>query len=106
MVDGSLRAVAVPEEEAEASGRRFALRAVQGRTQGAGTDDAVGEVPVHGLAGEVVPGRVLGIPPDAGHDVVDEDEAGLHRLVPHSAWETSRSITSDSGRPAAAIILG
>ena len=42
----------------------------------------------------------------SGYELVDEDEVAVHRRFPASASDTSRSITSASGSPAAAIILG
>src|ERR1700683_4549313 len=105
-VDGALRTVAAPQEQAEAQGCGFFLGSVQGGAQGPGADDTVGVVAVHRLAGEVVPGGVLGIPPYAGDELVDEDEVAVHRAAPYRVSVTSRSMTSASGRPAAAIILG
>src|SRR6185437_13759236 len=102
----TLRTVAVPEEQAEASHRSPFTRPIQGRAQGSGADNPVRAVPVDRLAGEVVPGCVLGIPANAGHELVYEDEVVVHRRCPRMAREMTLSMTSLSGKPAAAIILG
>jgi hypothetical protein len=105
-VDRTLRPVAVPDEQAHAHGFGLALRAFQRRAQGRRTDDAVRQVAVHRATGEVVPAGVLRIPADARDDFVHEDEAGFHWIFPVTARDTTRSSTSVSDRPAAAIILG
>src|SRR4051794_19039714 len=105
-IHGALRAIAVPEEQAEANGSGFFARSFQGRAQGRRADDAIGQIPVHRLAGEVVPRRVLRVPAYAGDELVDEDEIAVHRPLSISASDTIRSITWASGHPAAAIIRG
>src|SRR6185437_8879625 len=57
-VDGALRAVTVPQQQAKAKGGRLVTRPCQGCAQGPRAGNAVGQVPVDRLAGEVVPGGV------------------------------------------------
>src|SRR5919198_2256903 len=68
-IDGALRAIAIPEEEAEAKGCGLFARSFQGCAQGPRADDAIGEISVHRLAGEVVPRRVLRVPAYSGHEL-------------------------------------
>src|SRR3954464_10120301 len=103
-IHGALRAIAVPKEQAEAKGDGLCSHFFQCYAQGRRADDAIGQISVHRLAGEVVPRRVLRVPAYSGYELVDKDETLGHR--PSSASDTIRSITSASGNPAAAIILG
>jgi hypothetical protein len=104
-IDGALRPIPVPEEKAETPGRRQVSSLPECDAQRPGPDDAVREIPVHGPPGEVVPGGVLRVPPNAWHDVVDEDEFVEHH-VSLMAEVTAWSMTSESDHPAAAIIFG
>src|ERR1700730_13488115 len=105
-IHGALRAIAIPKEQAEAKGCGLSSRAFQGCAQGPRADDAIGQISVHRLAGESVPRRVLRVPTYSGYELVDKDKISVHRPFPVSASDTIRSITSASGNPAAAIILG
>src|SRR3954447_13828284 len=98
-IDGALRAIAIPEEQAEAQGCGLFSRLFQGRAQRLRADDAVRLVAVHRPTGEVVPGRVLGVPSDSGHELIHEDELAVHRLPPVNGNDTIRSMTSASGSP-------
>jgi hypothetical protein len=103
---GPLRAVPIPKEQAEAERSGLVPRPLESSAHGRSADNPICRIPIDRSAGEVVPGRVLGVPADAGYELVDEDEAIVHRLLPVKASDTSRSISSGNGRPAAAIILG
>ena len=105
-IHGALRAIAIPQEQAEAKRCGLSSRSFQGCAQGLRADDAIGEISVHRLAGEVVPRRVLRVPTDSGYELVDKDKISVHRPFGVSASDTIRSITSARGKPAAAIILG
>ena len=105
-IHGALGAVTIPDEQAEAQRRSPLAHSLERDAQSSRPDDAVRLVAVHRLAGEVVPGGVLGIPPDSGDELVDEDEVLPHRRFPCNVSDTSRSITSARGKPAAAIIRG
>jgi hypothetical protein len=103
---GTLRAVAVPEKQAEAKGRGLFSCSFQGGAQCPRADNSICHISVHRFAGEVVPGGVLGIPAYSGYDLVRKDKIIFHRPFPVNVNDTIRSITSPSGSPAAAIILG
>ena len=105
-VDGPLRAVAVPDEQAEPEGPRNVTGQQQGRAQRLRSDDPVGGVPVDRPAREVVPRRVLGVATDPGDGFVDEQPRPAHDDPSAIARATRRSMTSPSDQPAAAIIRG
>src|SRR3954447_2657661 len=84
-IDGALRAIAIPKEQAEAQGCGLFARVFQGCAQSLRADDAVRPIAVRRPAGEVVPGRVLGVPSDSGYELVDEEELTVHRRVPSAS---------------------
>ena len=65
-----------PSQRSRPKPREAALlsRPFQGGAQRPRADDSICEVPVHRLAGEVVPGGVLGIPTYSGYELIDKDE--------------------------------
>src|SRR4051794_27387971 len=105
-IHGPLRAIAIPKEQAEAKGCGLSSSFLQACAQGPRTDDAIGQISVHRLAGEVVPCRVFRVPTYSHYELVDKDEISVHRPLAVRASDTMWSVTSASGNPAAAIILG
>src|SRR5579859_889700 len=68
----ALRAVTVPQKQTEANGRSLSSRFLQGSTQGPRADNSVYQVPVHRLAGEIIPGSILRIPANPGHELINK----------------------------------
>jgi hypothetical protein len=105
-IHGALRAIPIPKKQAETKGPRLLSRASQGCAQRPLPNQSIGEIAVHRLAGEIVPCGVFRVPTDSGYEFVDKGKVLVHRHVSSNANDTIRSITSASGNPAAAIILG
>src|SRR5437660_9533545 len=105
-IHGALRAIAIPQEQAEAEGCGLSSRSFQGCAQGPRADDPIGQIAVHRLAGEGVLCRVLRVPTYSADELVDKGEIFVHRPLPVSASDTIWSVTSANGNPAAAIIRG
>src|SRR5258706_5736949 len=103
---GALRTITVPKKQAKAKGFGLFPRSFQGSAQGPRADNSICQISVHRLAGEVIPCGVLGIPAYPGYKLVHKDKVAFHRIFPVNVNVTIRSITSASGKPAAAIILG